>query len=245
MAEAVLNPEVEQAQQKKRDAARRAKLRLMTAIKDEKTRVFNLLSQTQTDREIWDVLTREVFEKISALDLDGKPASLKRLRHVAGADLDPKVLFQTLSPHILVATRMLRKYHPTSPLPFQIIPTLKSLGRSAYALGATTPLYNILLRVVWTQHSSYTYIDNLLTDMENGGIEFDVTTLKILDGVCREWRALHKGHKAISSVPIKSIFRMEHFAEGARRVERWRDLVKERVEKVARGGKLSIKRELV
>jgi hypothetical protein len=226
MAEAVLNPEVAEAQRKKSLAARRAKMQLEAAIKQEKSRIHNLLLQTQTDREIWDVLTREVFDNISALDLDGKPTSLKR--NADGTDLNPRVLFATLSSHLLIATRFLRKYHPTSPLPMQILPTLKSLGRSAYALGATTPLYNILLRTAWTQHASYTYLDNLLTDMENGGIEFDVSTLKILDGVCQEW---HAGYKGKYGYTVKLVFRMDLLAEGVRKVEGWREVVRERVEK--------------
>lgn len=232
LAESILTPEVERARQRRRAAMKQSNAELQTRTKQERSRVVASLRWAKTDREIWDILHREVFEKIRALDLDGKPTSLKRQRNNDGAE-NPQVLFSNASVLIFQAALLLRQKHAGSPFPFQIIPTLKSLGRSAYALGASTDLYNVLLRIAWAQHTSYTYLENLLTDMENGGIEFNLRTLKTLDGVLQEYRTLCRA----TSTTANTIFRMDLHAEGAQKVLGWRDLVKERVEREARSGK--------
>lgn len=121
---------------------------------------------------------------------------------------------------------MLRTEFPSSPLPLSILPTIKSLGRSSYALGATTTLYRHLLRTAWIQHSSYTYIDTLLVDMNNGAIEFDADILTLLDSIIKEHEMARSGRLGRE---MQLVYGMEQFLEGIKKVRQWRSVVAERL----------------
>ncbi|KAH7115173.1 hypothetical protein B0J11DRAFT_540024 [Dendryphion nanum] len=159
---------------------------------------------------------------VSSSKSNGSPASNRPI----DPNSDPRILFPNFPTHLVYAARLYRIYFPASALPFSILPTLKSLGRSSYALGATSPLYNIIIRIAWTQLSSYDYIDQLLIDMENGGIEFDVKTLETLDWILVEDARAHRGTLGQS---IANIWRMEQFEEGSEKIRRWRDVVAQRL----------------
>ncbi|KAL9108356.1 MAG: hypothetical protein Q9227_006816 [Pyrenula ochraceoflavens] len=76
-------------------------------------------------------------------------------------------------------------YHfPTSPIPANILPRIKSLGRPSYVLGANTLLFNTLLSHRWRVYSDLRGIDALLDEMRNLGVPYDDNTLKIIDEIC-------------------------------------------------------------
>jgi hypothetical protein len=144
----------------------------------------------------------------------------------ASPSISSKLLFATYPHHLHTAASLLRAHFPTSPLPLSILPTIKSLGRSSYALGASTSLYNLLLRTAWHQHSSYDIIDELLSDMDNGGIEFDLDTLAILDAVLAEFASVRRGEMGSSA---KLVWDMDMFGEGAKRLQKWREVIGQRL----------------
>ncbi|KAI9830240.1 MAG: hypothetical protein M1819_005767 [Sarea resinae] len=84
---------------------------------------------------------------------------------------------------LLLSLRHLTTRFPSSPLPATLLATLKSHGPISYVLGATTPLYNTLLalRLHAGDRHGAAAADDLLRDMESGGIEFDEETLEILE----------------------------------------------------------------
>lgn len=250
------------------------KARVHGIRKEERQQVQTALSSAKTDRELWDVLNREVFRLIDKLDLDGlikqqvlqqqeadaeatadeptdkttepspntstskntKPLNRPgtstmhfvstTMTHNLDPKSDPRILFPNFPTNLVHAARQFRIYFPASALPFSIIPTLKDLGRSSYALGASAPLYNNIIRMAWTQLSSYDYVDELLTDMENGGIEFDVATLETLDWIISEDARAERGMMGRS---LANVWRMEQFREGAQKLQRWRDVIAQRL----------------
>jgi hypothetical protein len=228
----------------------------------EKVRITALMEKAETDRELWEVLEKEVLGVIKRLDLDavkqdlalqtskyGKPRKAKTKAVKAEGSSDPesafptsptdtpytpsksalsdsKTLFATYPHHLHTAASLLRTHFPTSPLPLSILPTIKSLGRSSYALGASTSLYNLLLRTAWHQHSSYDLMDELLSDMDNGGVEFDLDTLSILDSVLSEFQSARRGEWGWA---VKTVWAMDMFGEGAKRLQKWRDVIGKRL----------------
>ncbi|KAF9696383.1 hypothetical protein EKO04_005476 [Ascochyta lentis] len=213
---------------RKKDVSAQA-AKLNEARTKERIRVDDLLKSAKSDRELWDVLHREVFDLIRQLDLDGtnKPAP-RRSRNTKSTNtaMDPKILFANYPHHLLTALTTLRTYFPASPLPLSILPTMKSLGRSSYALGATTALYTQLLRTAWLQQSSYPLLISLLTDMHNGAIEFSIDTLHLLDQVIKEFDMVRSGRLGRE---MQMVYGMEQFGEGIREVRRWRQIVAGRV----------------
>ncbi|KAF2240817.1 hypothetical protein BU26DRAFT_525724 [Trematosphaeria pertusa] len=263
LAKEILRPETEKARDRpKREAA--AKAQKIRRIQDEeRERVKGLLEGAQTDRELWEVLEREVFGVIKSLDLDGtrkaeaskkgkgkqkdtpaQPPSLPELDAAAPrfptsptdniykppkrdtTRHDPSIVFPNFPHHLIVAAKTLRTDFPASPLPLSIIPTLKSLGRSSYALGATTSLYKILLRTAWLQHHSYTQVCSLLQDMDNGGIECDYGILNLLDEIISEYRVARSGKLGRG---MQVVLGMEQFEEGIKRLRVWRDMIARRL----------------
>jgi hypothetical protein len=243
----------------------------------EKARVTGLMEKAETDRELWGVLEKEVLGMIKRLDLDAvkqdlafqtsKSGKNRRAKTKTQPSSDPespfptsptdtpyipskpapsnsKMLFATYPHHLHTAASLLRTRFPTSPLPLSILPTIKSLGRSSYALGASTALYNLLLRTAWHQHSSYDLMDELLSDMDNGGVEFDLDTLSTLDSVLSEFQSVRRGEMGWA---VKTVWSMDVFGEGAKRLQKWRDVIGNRLgvtlEQRAREGKVVRKQE--
>lgn len=272
LAQNILRPEFEEARRKPRAEAAAEAARIKALREENKLRVWGLMEQARTDRELWEILEREVFEKIRSLDLDGlvggkaieprtkaakttesaedkmekenntgessEAAPKKRAfptkptatawTPVRNKDPmhDPRILFPNFPSHLTHAAGLFRKEFPSSPLPLSILPTIKSLGRSSYALCATTALYNLLIRTVWIQYSSYDYIDELLTDMDNGGIEFDAVTMALLDEIHAEYEDARKGRFGVS---LRGIYRMDHFGQGVNKIQNWKKIAMQRI----------------
>lgn len=230
-----LSPRIREVQPRTTDARTEAimirELRLA-----ERERVDKLLKNAQTDRELWQILEREVFDQIRKLDLDGtkkskvqqsaKPSTLNRKLKTDPTVADPRILFHNYPYHLITALLTLRKIFPSSALALSLLPTIKSLGRSSYALGATTTLYKHLLRTAWLQQSSYALIDQLLIDMNNGAIEFDSGILEVLTGVIREHDLAQSGRLGRE---MQMVYGMEEFVLGAQKLREWRTVVAERL----------------
>jgi hypothetical protein len=121
----------------------------------------------------------------------------------------------------------LRTCFPTSTLSFTMLSKLKSLGRGSYALGASTALYNELIKAIWHTYSDFRYIDELLQEMDNGGLEFDLDTLKILEEIRLEGNRIKNGRYGINR---RAVWNTDIIQNGWRKVILWIPVVKERVE---------------
>ncbi|KAF1945820.1 hypothetical protein EJ02DRAFT_509225 [Clathrospora elynae] len=211
----------------KEDAAKLEKMGLV-----ERERVDKLIQNAPTDRALWQTLERDVFEKVRKLDLDNTMQAEKpgaKSQDTTKPDpptSDARILFQNYPHHLLTALQTLRAEFPSSPLPLSILPAIKSLGRSSHALGATTTLYKHLIRCAWIQYSSYTYINTLLAEMDNGAIEFDSDILELLTTILKEHDLASQGRLGRE---IQMVFGMDTFLEGVKKVREWRGVVAERL----------------
>ncbi|EUC32041.1 hypothetical protein COCCADRAFT_27343 [Bipolaris zeicola 26-R-13] len=212
----------------------------------ERERVDKLIRNAPTDRELWQVLEREVFTKVRALDLDNTNAGesrppaaesnsrartkgTTRPRTVTKPDPpspEQRILFQNYPHHLITAVVTLRSEFPSSLLPLSILPTIKSLGRSSHVLGATTTLYKHLIRTAWIQRSSFTTIDTLLTEMDNIAIEFDADILALLDAILKESNQARSG---IFGRELQLVYSMELFADEISKIVKWKRTVAERL----------------
>ncbi|KAF1930269.1 uncharacterized protein M421DRAFT_418586 [Didymella exigua CBS 183.55] len=223
---------VRDSRAKGREEASASAIKLKKARLLERGRIDALLTSAKSDRELWETLHRQVFDQVRALDLDSTTPKKRETRPrnskaaQTPASTDPKILFSNYPHHLLTALTTLRTHFPASALPMTLLPTIKALGRSSYALGATTALYTHLLRTAWLQQSSYPLIVSLLTDMHNGAIEFSADVLGVLDQVIKEFEMARSGRLGRE---MQMVYGMEQFGEGIREVRRWRAIVAERV----------------
>jgi hypothetical protein len=205
-------------------------------LQEERARVDDLLKSALTDRELWEVLEREVFAHFRTLDLDGLNSDSKdnpnanksksKSKAPKTPTVDTRILFPNYPHHLLTALVTLRTRFPSSPLALTIPATMKAIGRSSYALGATPKLYKHLLRTAWLQQSSYTMMDALLTDMETNIVEFDLDILEVLDAIIKE-NELATGGRLGREMQL--VYGMDMWVEGIRKISVWRGVVAERL----------------
>jgi len=227
-------PAPDTPQSKKKAAAKAEKDRIKNLRMDERLRIDKMLQAAQTDQQLWDTLEREVFHQLRTLDLDALPANTKgppkrKAKQQKPTDptaVDTRILFPNYPHHLNTALQILRTQFPSSPLPFTILSTIKSLGRSSHALGATTQLYRQLLRTAWLQQSSYNLIDTLLTDMDTNIIEFDMGILDLLDAIIKEHKLAKSG---ALGTELQMVHGMEMWTEGVKKIRAWRGVVAEKL----------------
>jgi hypothetical protein len=131
----------------------------------------------------------------------------------------PQILFQNYPHHLVAAASLMYTQFPTSQLPLSLLPTIKSLGRSSYALGTTPALYNRLIRCAWTQQQSYSLIDDLLVEMDNSAIDFDAATAETLQLIVQEFDDARAGKLGTE---LKVVFGMQRFTAGIEKMREWR-----------------------
>ncbi|KAF2115280.1 hypothetical protein BDV96DRAFT_646292 [Lophiotrema nucula] len=143
-----------------------------------------------------------------------------------GPAADPRVLFPNYPQLLIHATTLLRTNFPTSHLPLSILPTIKSLGRSSFALGATTPLYNLLLSKTWSTYSTASLITELLSDMDNAGLTPNADTLQIIESILSE---IKQGRSGLYGELISKVWSMDMGTQDASRLRGWRDALRQRL----------------
>ncbi|KAB2579883.1 hypothetical protein BFW01_g5427 [Lasiodiplodia theobromae] len=201
-------------------------------------RIEQLMKAAKSDVELWNVLETEVLSVIRRLDLDaprpprGQSEETERDEQTESqGKADPSSELEIIGPNypslMLVAMRQLRVDFPGSTLGLALLPAIKNLGRGSYALGASTELYNELLAMTWLTYSDFQGLDDLLQEMENGGIDFDANTLDLLDSIKRN--ALDARSRRLGD-GASAILEMDRFKRGIKRLQRWRDAIRLRME---------------
>ncbi|CAD0095539.1 unnamed protein product [Aureobasidium mustum] len=186
----------------------------------EDRRTLATLHAVPTDTKIWSILEERLFSQIALLHLDSPvPAS---------TTISPKrrqFLMQTFPLRLVTAASILRRYFPTSNLILAILPRVKQLGPSAYALATTSDLYNQLLAFYFRKFGAVDTCNELLQEMENNIIEPSASTLKVLDYILQYREDCIENSKLGPSV--KSLFTTEKFRRDFATMEKWRAKVEQ------------------
>lgn len=211
---------------------------LRKAQKEQFEHVEQLMRKATSDVELWNVLEIEVLSVIRRLDLDAPEDSAKQTEGVVESD-EGEAREESNSPSeldiigpnypsfLLIAMRQLRVDFPGSTRGLALLPAIKSLGRGSFALGASTELYNELLAMTWLIYSDFQGIDDLLQEMENGGIDFDANTLDLLDSIRRNALDVQSGRHGEGA---GAVLEMDRFKRGLWRLQQWRDAIRLRME---------------
>ncbi|KAI9871982.1 MAG: hypothetical protein M1830_002189 [Pleopsidium flavum] len=128
--------------------------------------------------------------------------------------------------HCLLALRLLHEQFPSSPLALSLLPTIKRLGPTSYVLGASTALYNELLSVQWDVYGDMRAMANLLTEMQEQGLEFDERTESVLEQPAWEREAVRSGERESS---LRALWEMEEMKGGFARLQALRKVVRKRL----------------
>jgi hypothetical protein len=130
-----------------------------------------------------------------------------------GQVISPLAFYGPLYPsYLLLGLRLLdRSFVRPSPLTLSILPKIKSLGLISHVLGATTQLYNELLIIHWYRLDDFRGVLNLLSEMEQFGLNFNRETLDIIDDITRMQGRILRGDRGPT---LKALWSLAEFAPG-------------------------------
>ncbi|KAG8629650.1 hypothetical protein KVT40_003515 [Elsinoe batatas] len=170
-----LNTTVEEVQ------SRRKSIRIQ---QEEQHKVISRnLSKAQDDFEVWKILQEDILKPVADMHLDDPRVSQDSTETTKGRKKSiptMETFGNNFASQVRTAAATLRNHFPTSQIRGIIIPELRKLGPTAFALGASTGLYNELLDYVALQNEDYTATLDLLNEMEREVIDPNHMTLEIL-----------------------------------------------------------------
>jgi hypothetical protein len=211
----------------------------LEALRDpERERVEALMKNANTDVEFWEVMEKEVFALIPKLGLEDekpepvkKPTTAKMKKAKAAKQPKPEIerfekvvaqtpngtevsaltLYGPLYPsYLLLGLRLLdRSFAKPSPLALSILPKIKSLGPISHVLGASTQLYNELLRTYFYRYEDFNSIAKTLNEMEKSAVEVDEETLEVIIEILKTKAVIGRGEKGST---IKALWQMPQYA---------------------------------
>ena len=178
------------------------------------------LNAATTDFEVWKVFRRSVIAPVVAMNLDQPHALLTartpvdqlarpNRRTFHQQDSEMAVVGRELHELLLHTIRALRKQFPTSMLIHSIIPELQQAGPSAFALGASTPLYNEVLKHMSEQLGDIAGMQELLSEMEREVIQPDRETQSIIVSTLRQAKDITHSMRGPSSKLVWNTDRMK------------------------------------
>ncbi|KAI9049403.1 hypothetical protein LZ554_006437 [Drepanopeziza brunnea f. sp. 'monogermtubi'] len=140
--------------------------------------------------------------------------------------VSPLALYGPLYPsYLLFGLRLLdRSFAKPSPLALSILPKIKSLGFISHVLGASTQLYNELLRIYRYRYDDFRGMLDLLSEMEDAALDFDEDTYKIVRDIVKLQTSILRGEKGTA---LFALWRMPEFER--HRFPKWHAKIREAV----------------
>jgi hypothetical protein len=186
----------------------------------EDRRTLAALQNAKTDTMLWSILESRIFSPLALLHLDS-PAP-------ASATTTPthrQFILQIFPLRLVSAASILRNHFSNSNLILAILPRVKQLGPSAYALATTADLYNQLLAFQFRKFADVDACNDLLQEMDDNVVEPSPSTLKVLDYI------LNFRHDCIEKnklgTNVKSLFTTEKYRREFAVLEKWRGKVEQ------------------
>ncbi|KJX98607.1 hypothetical protein TI39_contig402g00020 [Zymoseptoria brevis] len=133
-----------------------------------------LMDTARTEAALWDVLQTKVFQKVESLQLES------RHKPSGGMIRDLNVLTATLPTLLLHFMTLIETSFPRSSLGVMLLPALEKRGPSAFALGATTGLFNHHMSFLYKQYSDLDAIVEILAQMDKNVYNFNSDTRELL-----------------------------------------------------------------
>ncbi|KAK4498440.1 hypothetical protein PRZ48_011098 [Zasmidium cellare] len=175
----------------------------------------------KTDVALGNVLQDQIFTYVKTLSDSDRPVK-------AGRDF--QVLTQTLPQSLLYYMKSLRDSFPGSLLGLVLLPTLKKLGPSAFALGATTELFNEHMWLLYKHYADLDGIAETLSEMDKNVYEFDSGTRDLIATVLRD------GRKSLNNSygpGMKALWSTDRKTRGLEKIRHWEGVVEERLKAAA------------
>ena len=181
------------------------------------------LHRATTDTALWSILETRLFSQIALLHLDSPSPSSS-----SSATISPerrRFLLQIFPLRLVSAASLLRNNFPNSNLILAILPRVKQLGESAYALATSPDLYNQLLAFQFRKFADVDACNDLLQEMDDNVVEPSFSTLRVLDYIL-QFRQ-DSIEKNVLGSNVRSLFTTEKYRREFAILERWRSKVEQ------------------
>ncbi|KAF2174106.1 hypothetical protein M409DRAFT_16379 [Zasmidium cellare ATCC 36951] len=179
------------------------------------------MDEAKTDVALWNVLQLQIFTYVRTLSDSWRPVK-------AGRDF--QTLTQTLPQSLLYFMKSLRDSFPGSLLGLVLLPTLKKLGPSAFALGASTELFNEHMWLLYRHYADLDGIAETLSEMDKNVYEFDSGTKDLISTILRDGRkSLNNGF----GPGMQALWSTDRKTRGLEKISRWEGVVEERLKAAA------------
>lgn len=179
------------------------------------------LDEAATDLALWHTLQHEVLGRLATLNEQLEMSQDPNQAHQLATSL-PDVLLHYM--------KTIQTSFPGSPLGLVLLRTLKKMGSSAFALAATTEIYNEHMRILYTQNSDLDGIAEMLAEMDTEVYEFNRETQSLLSEIINYSNAATRGAHGPGH---QALWLTDRKIRGITKLERWRVLVDERVNDAA------------
>ena len=209
------------------------------AVQREIGEVTGEMKRANTDVEVWQILWERVLKRVKTLTQPApkeRKKAKKKKQEIVGLEdhssetgteaqvaypsqedgktsADLALLTHTLPTHLQRTFNLLRSSYPRSPLSLAILPTLKSLGPQAFALGASTRLYNQHMSRVYDLYRDITGVAQILVEMDREVYGYNTATLELLTRILADDRKAMDAIQRRSAPPERRDFVVPEFAD--------------------------------
>ena len=182
------------------------------------------MDKAQTDAALWEIMTDEVFNNIRALKLD-EPSARSSMKAE-----DAEALTRSLPSILLHFMSLMQSTFPGSSYGLAILPALKKLGPSAFALGATTDLHNEHMQILYRQYTDLDSIASTLAEMNKEVYEFNTGTSALLQSIFQRERAATSGRMGPG---LQALWSTDRKVRALQKLKQWNQTVQEQVRNAA------------
>ncbi|SMR54518.1 unnamed protein product [Zymoseptoria tritici ST99CH_1E4] len=179
-----------------------------------------LMDTARTEAALWDVLQTKVFQKVESLQLES------RYKPSGGMIRDLNVLTATLPTLLLHFMTRIEISFPRSSLGVMLLPALKKRGPSAFALGATTGLFNHHMSFLYKQYSDLDAIAETLAEMDKNVYNFNSDTRELLAMIFDDAEAASSGQ---SGPALEALWSTDRRQRALTKLRAWDKVVVQRL----------------
>ncbi|OQO11491.1 hypothetical protein B0A48_03218 [Cryoendolithus antarcticus] len=151
-----------------------------------------------------------------------EPATAPTKDTSAPSAQDSHLLTQTFPIHLLNFTKHCASSFPGSSLPSSLLPYIKSLGPTTFAMAATTSLYNHHMSQLYYQYLDVPSIVATIEEMDQQVYEFDTATYNLLGKILHRASEARLGHLGPGT---QALWDSERMRSALRGIAEWKTKV--------------------
>lgn len=238
-------PQMLKAMQEKMKDDRSAaqKVLLEQAVELDLQQVKKAFETAETDVELWKILHEAVLSRVTQLRLEEPAPTHKQKNRKSRSDKeatqksqwpgnvsDELVITRTLPQHLVECQRQLFATFPSSQLHLSLLPYIKTLGPTTYALATSTKLYNQHMRSLFRTQSNLPQIVHTLEEMDKEVYEYDDKTKDLMDLIKKRGSQARSGVYGAGNL---AIWNGERFRKTTRAITYWSRSIEERMQEQA------------